>query len=162
MASEVAFLVGETVVDLDGSRLVFRRGRGGFAPALYADLGRSVYRASGGQQMVVETAAEIPGVLGKTVSRTSTDGGVLVLGFHNGSEVRCAPSEAVEAWEVIGRDQQAMVFCLPGGELQVFEAKTPRTSLGDFIAESTADAARLRDVLAPRASDEPDAATPNE
>ncbi len=154
MASEVDFLVGEPIVDVDDDQcLVFVRGPDP-APSLYAGVGRCLVVAADG----VESAAEGPdaSLRGKVVARTSTDGGVLVLGFTDRSELRCAPDEDFEAWEVVGGTPQGLVVCLPGGELCVFDERTPPVDLGTFLAERSGspEVEALRKLLSPHHRDD--------
>lgn len=42
--------------------------------------------------------------------------------FTDGTTLRSDPAPDVEAWQVVGGSPQALVVCLPGGELAVLEA----------------------------------------
>lgn len=118
LVSEVAFLVGREVVELqanpDGStRIVFELGD---QPALYADVGESICTDADGSSRMLAS------VKGGAVARTSTEGGTLTLVFADGSRLRCEPDPRFEAWQVVGGTPQHLVVCMPGGELAVWDS----------------------------------------
>jgi Family of unknown function (DUF6188) len=115
--SEVAFLVGEVVVDVrDGGRIVFELGDGP-APRLYADVANAV--------CIDEHGAPLPlsRLVGRSIEATSTEAGVLGLVFRDGATLRCEPNPVFEAWEVVGGSPQGLVVCEPGGELAVWDER---------------------------------------
>jgi hypothetical protein len=106
----------------DGSaRIVFERGEKP-EPALYADAGWSTYEDGRGDARVLTS------MVGATVADTSTDGGVLVLSFDDGSALRCEPHLSYEAWQVVGGTPQSLVVAMPGGDLAIVDSSHVPTS----------------------------------
>jgi hypothetical protein len=76
----------------------------------------------------------LSGLVGRTVASVSTTDGVLVLTFQGGPALRCDPSEEFEAWQVVGGKPEFLVVCCPGGEIAVWDERTPTLSLSDPAA----------------------------
>jgi Family of unknown function (DUF6188) len=119
VVGDLDFLVGKTVTETrEGSRnrIVFVPGSRP-APELYVDA--SAPEAVGGDGISLPLVA----LVGRTVSAASADDGTLRLAFDDGSLLRCRPDPKYEAWEVVGGDPQALVICLPGGELAIWDKR---------------------------------------
>jgi Family of unknown function (DUF6188) len=114
--SEIDFLVGRTVVEVRyDERVVFEAGSKP-EPRLYADVGYAICLDERDRPVPVED------LVGRTVSDVDTDGGVLQIRFTDGTTLRTDHAPDVEAWQVVGGSPQALVVCLPGGELAVVKA----------------------------------------
>jgi hypothetical protein len=114
--SDVGFLVGRTVLEVrEDERVIFEIGRTP-EPALYADVGASIYEDREGRTVALSA------IVGKVVVDTSTAGGTLVLSFADGSRLRSEPDANYEAWHVVGGTPQQLVVCMPGGELAVWDS----------------------------------------
>lgn len=112
--SEIDFLVGRAIVEVrDDERVVFEAGAQR-EPRLYADVGNAVCTDRHGERLSVLDLG------GRTVAAVSTDDGVLHIEFTDGATLRCNPDPDTEAWQVVGGNPQALVVCLPGGELAVW------------------------------------------
>jgi hypothetical protein len=115
--SDVEFLVGQKVVDVqDGGRIVFVAGARP-EPRLYADVGDCECVDADG------TAVALVDLVQRTVGSASTTNGVLALRFTDGVVLRCPPDPQYEAWQVVGGSPQYLVVCLPGGELGVWDKR---------------------------------------
>ena len=111
--SEIDFLVGRTVVEVrNDERVVFEAGTKP-EPRLYADVGYAVCLDSSDQPL------SIGELVGRTVAEVSTSDGVLRISFADGATLQTEPDPNVEAWQVVGGTPQALVVCLPGGEVAV-------------------------------------------
>jgi hypothetical protein len=111
--SEIDFLVGRTVAEVRyDERVVFDVGAQP-EPRLYADVGDAVCLDEHGRRLSVQDLAA------RIVAEVSTNGGVLHIAFTDGATLRSDPDPDVEAWQVVGGTPQALVVCLPGGELAV-------------------------------------------
>jgi hypothetical protein len=136
--SEVDFLIGRAVEELrirNGIRVVFDEGES-VCPALYASIGTCVYVDAAGKRHDVVgedvwTFGPVLDIVGKQVNGVSTDGGTLMLDFTDGSSLRCPPNDRYEAWEVAGGSPESLVVSMPGGELAVFDERSPRWRLND-------------------------------
>lgn len=115
--SEIDFLTGETVVDVqDASRIVFVADTRP-EPRLYADVGDCECTDAEGAML------DLSDLTGRTVASATTDGGALTLHFTDGATLRCAPDQNYEAWQVVGGSPQHLVVCMPGGELAVWDKR---------------------------------------
>jgi hypothetical protein len=137
--SAVGFLVGRAVVEVqtepEGSaRIIFELGDGP-TPALYADVGASIYEDVHGKSRALSS------MTGSVCAATSTDNGTLSLSFADGSRLRCEPHPLYEAWEVAGGTPQYLVVCTPGGGLAVWDSSHIPTA-----AEAQATVARLSEI----------------
>ena len=111
--SEIGFLVGRTVVEVRyDERVVFEAGTKP-EPRLYADVGYAVCLDSSGEPVSVGE------LLGRKVAEASNADGVLRIAFTDGTTLQTEPDASVEAWQVVGGAPQALVVCLPGGEVAV-------------------------------------------
>jgi hypothetical protein len=138
---EIDFLVGEKVVEVrDGGRIVFGADETS-EPRLYADVGPSRCADSDGESLPLEALVE------RTVASVSTTGGVLLLAFTDGATLRCDPSGEYEAWQVAGGKPQFLVVCCPGGELAVWDERTPSIPLSQLLERDPAAASALDDML---------------
>jgi len=82
-------------------------------PRLYADVGNAVCLDSHGERLAVGE------LVGRTVAEVSTANGALHIAFTDGTTLQSEPDPNYEAWQVVGGAPQALVVCLPGGELAV-------------------------------------------
>jgi hypothetical protein len=141
VVGELAFLVGETVVEVrDGDRIVFEAGPKP-EPRLYADVGPSVCADTEGAPLCMEA------LVGRTVASVSTTDSVLVLTFADGATLRCDPSAEYEAWQVVGGSPENLVVCMPGGELAVWDERTPSISLGQLLERDPAAVSALKEMF---------------
>jgi hypothetical protein len=138
--SEVSFLVGRTVVDVRDERIVFDAGTEA-EPRLYADVGPSVCVGREGEPLPVA------GLVRRTVASAATAGGALMLTFVDGATLRCDPSEDYEAWQVVGGSPEHLVVCMPGGELAVWDDRTPSIPLAEARERDPAGASALDEML---------------
>jgi hypothetical protein len=61
--------------------------------------------------------------------------------------LRCDPSEDCEAWQVVGGKPEYFVVCLPGGEVAVWDERTPSIPVSELRESDPAAAAALEQML---------------
>jgi hypothetical protein len=138
--SDIDFLVGEAVANVQDERIVFDAGAEG-KPRLYADVGPCVCVDQTGKPLALDA------LVGRAVASVSTDEGVLTLAFSDGAMLRCDPSEDYEAWQVVGGKPEYFVVCLPGGEVAVWDERTPSIPVSELRESDPAAAAALEQML---------------
>jgi Family of unknown function (DUF6188) len=138
---ELDFLVGEVVVEVhDRDRIVFEAGVKP-EPRLYADVGPFLCADSEG------TPLPVAALVGRTVASASATDGILSLTFADGATLRCEPSAEYEAWQVVGGSPENLVVCMPGGELAVWDDRTPSIPLAQLRERDPAAASALDEML---------------
>jgi uncharacterized protein DUF6188 len=125
----IDFLVGRSITEIRyfGSsdiRIVFEPGEKA-EPALYADIGAHTLTTSDGAAHAIdaeepESAGPDLALVGARVERAAIEDGTLRLVLSDGSEIRCEPSDAYEAWQVVGGAPERLVVCTPGGDVAIW------------------------------------------
>ena len=116
---DLDFLIGETVVEIRGTQIVFETGTRP-EPRLYVNAEFPPVCADGDG-----TPLPLASLVGRTVVSASASNGVLSLAFADGATVRCEPDPQHEAWQVEGGQPHSWIVCCPGGELAVWDETPP-------------------------------------
>jgi hypothetical protein len=105
-------------------RIVFEPGEKS-EPALYADVGAHIFTSSRAEAHSVDgeqpqSVGPVLAVVGARVESAGVEDGALRLVPSDSSQIRCEPSDACEAWQVVGGAPEHLVVCQPGGEVAIW------------------------------------------